>query len=201
MLQNHLAMSLSRVWFLAVFNTSTFVVVDWSHRLSRSYYTTAVWFHHMQSMIFEPKIFFICIDLSKGGTRDLPGYHSVYSSWDYRILSTFNLLSGYGVKDPFFNVFQAAVPRCLSTSLGFNSYNTQFPCFWIIPNFFKRMKSVCWVTPNAQSAFTTEVDPVKPSIPHFRTYGLPSENHNFWSIESTLWLIGLCRFTSNFHKH
>ena len=37
--------------------------------------------------------------------------------------------------------------RC-STSLGLNSYRTQCPSFWIIPNPFKRFKTVVWSTPN-----------------------------------------------------
>ena len=40
------------------------------------------------------------------------------------------------------------VKRRRSTSLGFNSYGTQFPSFWIIPNAFKRFETVVWSTPN-----------------------------------------------------
>ena len=39
-----------------------------------------------------------------------------------------------------------------STFLGFSSYGTQFPCFWIIPNDFKRYEIVCWVTPNVSTS-------------------------------------------------
>ena len=35
-----------------------------------------------------------------------------------------------------------------STSLGFNSYGTQFLCFWIIPMALRRFEMACWVTPN-----------------------------------------------------
>jgi len=42
--------------------------------------------------------------------------------------------------------------RC-STFFSFNSYGTQFPCFWIIPNDFKRYEIVCWVTPNVSSFY------------------------------------------------
>ena len=35
-----------------------------------------------------------------------------------------------------------------STSLGFNSYKSQFPCFWIIPMALMRFEMASWVTPN-----------------------------------------------------
>ena len=35
-----------------------------------------------------------------------------------------------------------------STSLGFNSYGTQFSCFWIIPMTLRRFEMACWVTLN-----------------------------------------------------
>ena len=35
-----------------------------------------------------------------------------------------------------------------STSLDSNSYETQFPCFWIIPMALRRFEMACWVTPN-----------------------------------------------------
>ena len=38
-----------------------------------------------------------------------------------------------------------------SMFLGFSSYGTQFPCFWIIPNDFKRYEIV-WVTPNVSAS-------------------------------------------------
>ena len=34
------------------------------------------------------------------------------------------------------------------TSLGFKSYGTQFLCFWIISNAFKRFETVVWLTSN-----------------------------------------------------
>ena len=66
------------------------------------------------------------------------------------------------VMNPFFvpshNAMQKSLPslpfkqlftsKCRSTSLGFNSYGTQFPCFWIIPMALRRFEMACWVTPN-----------------------------------------------------
>ena len=44
-----------------------------------------------------------------------------------------------------------------STSLDFNSYGTQYPCFWIIPNIFKRFETVdsstCNVFPSSASVW------------------------------------------------
>ena len=58
-----------------------------------------------------------------------------------------------------------------STFLSFNSYGTQFPCFWIIPNDFKRYEIVCWVTPNvsASSFCGTNLHPIMLPIPRLRT--------------------------------
>jgi len=38
--------------------------------------------------------------------------------------------------------------RRRSTSLGFNSYRTQYPCFWIISNTFKHFQTIVWSTAN-----------------------------------------------------
>ena len=35
-----------------------------------------------------------------------------------------------------------------STSLGFKSYGTRFPCFWIIPMALRRFEMASWVTSN-----------------------------------------------------
>ena len=45
------------------------------------------------------------------------------------------------------NSCSQATKRC-STSLGFNRYGTQFPCFWIIPMALRRFEMACLVTPN-----------------------------------------------------
>ena len=38
-----------------------------------------------------------------------------------------------------------------STSLGFNSYGTKFPCFWIISMALRCFEMTCWVTPNSSA--------------------------------------------------
>ena len=41
-----------------------------------------------------------------------------------------------------------------STSLGFNSYGTQFLCFWIIPMALRHFEIAYWVTPNDSANFS-----------------------------------------------
>ena len=49
-------------------------------------------------------------------------------------------------------------------------YGTQFPCFWIIPNDFKRYEIVCWVTPNVSvSSFCVWHESSSNKIPRLRT--------------------------------
>ena len=57
---------------------------------------------------------------------------------DYTMQKTFRLCLANSISH---------VKNRRSTFLGFSSYGTQFPCFWIIPNDFKRYEIICWVTP------------------------------------------------------
>jgi len=81
----------------------------------------------------------------------------------------------------------------LSTSLSFNSYGIQFPCFWIIPMAFKRLKIVDRLTFNdsaSSSCVWLGSWWVKLPLPHLQTFLkmvwmflVFHQNHLFHSIE------------------
>ena len=72
----------------------------------------------------------------------------IFCALDYRSVSIFYHPSRYDAKNFFFYVFEAKqftdhfAPFDVFNSLGFNSYGTQFPYFWIIPMAFKHLKIV-----------------------------------------------------------
>ena len=72
------------------------------------------------------------------------GYHS----------SIFHHQWLYDAKNPFVCLASSIshVKNRRSTFLCFSSYGTHFPCFWIIPNDFKRYEIVCWVTSNVRAS-------------------------------------------------
>ena len=100
----------------------------------------------MQSITLAPWIFSLAVDVE-----------ACPSPW----FSAFGII----VVDPFFvaggrsqcdvkTIFDFVWSSCSqtkkrrSTSLGFNSYGTQFPCMWIIPMALRRFEMAYWVTPN-----------------------------------------------------
>ena len=59
----------------------------------------------------------------------------------------------YEQKNPFVYAWQAAFHMWKIGVQRFSvSYGTQFPCFRIIPNDFKRYEIVCWVTSNVRAS-------------------------------------------------
>ena len=92
-----------------------------------------------------------------------------------------------------------------STSLDFNLYGTQFPCFWIIPMALRRIEITYWVTPN-ESANSSCV--WRESSASF--FQMKAENQNFtqmmriwlenWHLRSRINLWCKHKFT-NFDHH
>ena len=72
------------------------------------------------------------------------------------------------------------------------SVHMEFPCFWIIPNDFKRYEIVCWVTPNVSASsfcvwHESSSNNVSNSVSSY-TFGLPLRSSstsnsflNFWN--------------------
>ena len=90
-------------------------------------------------------------------------YPTIFYPLDYCSIPTFHRQSRYGAKNLFFSAVEAVVHTWQnawrswtwrSTSLCFDSYGTQCPCFWIIPNTFKRFDSLtCIIWPSSASAW------------------------------------------------
>jgi len=106
---------------------------------------TPSWSHQIHNMSFFPWIF----GLARCWSMVFPwfpllSYRSGFSSsMTIRCKKLFRLCLASSISH---------VKNRRSTFLGFNSYRTQFPCFWIIPNDFKQYEIVCWVTPNVSAS-------------------------------------------------
>ena len=86
-------------------------------------------------------------------------------------------------------------------SLGFNSYGTQCPCFWIIPNTFKRFETVVWSILQVQLIPDMSFHEVMPPILRLQTFlvhqsilYLQHQNHFSKRLNRTLLALGNCRF-------
>ena len=74
----------------------------------------------------------------------------IFCAWDYRNEPIFRPQSQCDAEIPSVFAFQAASQENKhrsTTSFSFNSYGTQFPCFWIILMALRRFE-MAWVTPN-----------------------------------------------------
>lgn len=121
------------------------------------------WSHQMQRKCPEPWIFCFAdnVDAWSGLPHDFLCVSLSYYNDEYSIVWIF--ISCVQIMYPFFitsrNTMQKPLFFCywnkclhvkshLSTSLSINSYGSQFPCFIILSNVFKRFKTVLWSTPN-----------------------------------------------------
>ena len=128
---------------------------------------------------------------------------TIFHALDYRSVSTFlySIASHDTVQKTFPFLFcrwssSSHVTKRRLTSLGFNSYGNQCPCFWIIPNTFKRFETVDSSTCNVFPCSANVWDRSSSSISSnylssnlfrcVRTFFSHKFKIIFWSVETSL---------------
>ena len=97
---------------------------------NNSQYTAPSWSHQMQSITLAPWIFDLAVDVEACPCIPHDILRFRLSEWTH-----FSSPVTMRYKNPFRFCLQSSCSQAnkrRSTSLGFNSYGIQFPCFWIL---------------------------------------------------------------------
>ena len=94
----------------------------------------------------------VCPDFKRERyTHNISGHSPWFSAVEIIVVDPFLVAGHIAMQKPLMILSLKKMftnkKRC-PTSLDFNLYGTQSPCFWLIPMALRRFEMTCWVTPN-----------------------------------------------------